>query len=260
MLAGRIALVTGATSGIGYQVSKIFAQHGANLIMADINNNFDELLKDINSLENQKNKKHLTCVCDVSKSDDVKNLFKSIKTTYPDEIPSVIVNSAGVAKSVPFIDLSEDEFNRVLDINLKGTFLVTQAAVKELLNNYKNVKLNPQDTYASIINIGSVIGKFGYPAQASYAASKAGIEGFTKSVAREVGKYQIRCNTILPGFIETPMTQSIPKALKDSINARTALLRVGEPQEVAAVCLFLASNMSSYVTGASIDINGGLNL
>jgi NAD(P)-dependent dehydrogenase (short-subunit alcohol dehydrogenase family) len=256
MLTGKLALVTGASSGIGYQAAKIFAQQGATLVLADVKNNFGNLLNEIKG-----ETKHLTQICDVSSSKDVNNMFQKIKETYPQHlVPSIVLNSAGVADMKEFHTMTEEDFDRVINVNLKGSFLVTQAAIRGLVDNYKNVKLLPGQSYASIIHLASIIGKYGFPTHSHYAASKAGLEGLTKSISREFGKYQIRCNAILPGYIDTPMTEPLPERNRDRLIRTIPLGRMGRPEEVGQLCLFLASDLSSYINGASIDCNGGLVL
>ena len=261
MLAGKLALVTGATSGIGLKTARVFAQNGATLVLADIKNNFEGVLKEIESVSKIDSKDHLTQTCDVRSSNDVNKLFQTIKEKYPQHLsPSIVVNSAGIAKSNQLATMSEEDFDSIIDTNLKGYFLVTQAAIRELINNHKNVNLSPYQTYGSIIHFSSVIGKYGSPNFSHYSASKAGLEGLSKSLAREFGRYKIRVNTILPGFIDTPMTEPLEEKNKQALIRMIPLLRIGKPEEVAQLCLFLASDASSYITGASIDCNGGLTL
>ncbi len=238
------------------KVSKLFAQQGASLVLTDFNSDFKNVLNEVSSVDNNFKKDHLTHVCDVRSSKDVNVLFQAIKDKYRTSA-NIVVNSAGVATENLFINISEEEFDRTLDTNLKGSFLVTQAAIRELVNNHKNVKLQSDDTYGSIINMGSINGKLGASGYAHYAASKSGLEGLTKTVAREYGKYLIRTNTVLPGMVDTPM---IAKETRQKyIIAATPLGRLCKAEDVAKLCLFLASNDSSFINGASIDINGGLS-
>jgi NAD(P)-dependent dehydrogenase (short-subunit alcohol dehydrogenase family) len=238
------------------KVSKLFAQQGATLVLTDFNSDFKNVLNEVSSVDNNFKKDHLTHVCDVRSSKDVNVLFQAIKDKYRTPA-NIVVNSAGVATENVFINISEEEFDRTIDTNLKGSFLVTQAAIRELVNNHKIVKLQSDDTYGSIINIGSINGKLGASGYAHYAASKSGLEGLTKTVAREYGKYLIRTNTVLPGMVDTPM---IAKETRQKyIIAATPLGRLCKAEDVAKLCIFLASNDSSFINGASIDINGGLS-
>ena len=261
MLTGKLALVTGASSGIGAKVAKIFAQQGAMVVLSDFKNDFTSVLSEIDSVDKRLSKNHLTHVCDVRSSADVNKLFETIKEKYSTHV-NIVVNSAGIARENKFIKIPEEEFDNVIDTNLKGSFLVSQAAIRELVNNYKNAKVAPDQTYGSVIHLASIIGKLGFSSHAAYASSKSALEGMTKSMAREYGKYQIRTNAILPGLIATPMTsprmQKEPDYVKRLISM-TPLGRVGKPEDVAKLCLFLASDDSSFINGNSIDINGGLS-
>lgn len=182
MLSGKLALVTGGASGIGFQIAKAFANEGASLCIVDVNKNIDSVLKQLPDTS-----AHTAFKCDVSNSNDVKNLFDNIKKQYANIIPTVIVNSAGITRDNLFLKLTEEDYDSVLNVNLKGTFLITQAASKELILNNSQVNLENFKTYASIINIGSIVGRLGNVGQANYSASKAAVEGLTKTVARELG-------------------------------------------------------------------------
>jgi NAD(P)-dependent dehydrogenase (short-subunit alcohol dehydrogenase family) len=177
MLKGKLALVTGAASGIGFQIAKLFANEGANLCLVDIQKDLPKVLSQINHQEAQ----HSTHFCDVSNSSEVNNLFASIKEQYPShKVPTIVVNSAGITRDNTLFRLTEQDWNKVIDVNLKGTFLITQNAAKELVANYpKDQKLI---SYASIINIASIVGKQGNWGQTNYSASKAGVEGLTVNI------------------------------------------------------------------------------
>ena len=254
MLSGKLALVTGGASGIGFQIAKAFANEGATLCIVDVSKNLDSALKQLPDDNN-----HLAYNCDVSNSNDVKNLFDNIKKQYANACPTVVVNSAGITRDNLFMKITEEDFDAVLKVNLKGTFLVTQAATKELVLNYSQANLDNFKSYASIINIGSIVGRLGNVGQANYSASKVAVEGLTKTVARELGKYKIRCNCIMPGFIKSPMTDKIPEKHLQKLKALIPIGRFGEPEEIARLALFLATDLSSYITGSSIDCNGGLS-
>lgn len=261
MLTGRFALVTGAAGGIGSETAKTFAKEGATVALVDIQQNMDSFVHELNKLESKNNpKNHSYYCCDISKSNQVKALFDSLKQQYPQlKVPNIIFNNAGVLISKNLIDLKEEDYDTVMNVNVKGTFLVTQEAVKRLLEHYPKGTLGPLQTYASIINVSSISGKNGCQEETHYSASKAALEGFTRSCAKELGQYKIRSNAILPGLIRTPMLmREARKAHVSRLELMTTLGRLGEPSEVAQVCLFLASDMSSYLNGASIDVNGGL--
>ncbi|KAH9370481.1 hypothetical protein HPB48_020559 [Haemaphysalis longicornis] len=203
-LAGRLALVTGGGSGIG------------------------------------RPQEHRAVEVDVGNSDSVSSLFAEIKKAYSAPV-SIVVNCAGILRDSFLIDMTEEAFDDVLKINLKGTYLVTQAAAREMVTSAV-----PQ---GAIVNISSIVGKTGNMGQCNYAASKAGVVGFTKSVALELAKHNIRCNAIMPGFIETPMVASMPEKVLAKILPRVPMGRVGKPEELASAVLFLCSPASSYVTG-----------
>lgn len=258
MLQNRIALVTGAAQGIGEVIAREFANQEATLILVDVNKDVHQLSSELNDVKPLKHSSH---ICDISNSDQVKQLFNEIKQVHNGRVPNIIVNNAGVYLNSPVESILEKNYDRLMDINVKGTFLVTQAAVKELIEQYQTNGANrdPKESYASIISIASLSGKNGCEYENVYSATKSALEGLTRSLAKELGKYRIRCNAVLPGLIRTKMlTSEERKAFVAKLAAMTSLKRVGEPEEVAQTCLFLASEMSSYITGASIDINGGL--
>jgi len=175
-------------------------------------------------------------------------IFSRIQT-----YPTIIVNAAGITRDTLLLKMRDEDFDDVIRVNLKGTYLINQIFCQRLLAQ-KSVDLK-----ASIINISSIVGKYGNIGQCNYSASKAGVEGMTKSMAKELGRVGIRVNSILPGFIQTPMTDKIPDKIKEKLLTNIAIGRMGTVDEIAQVCLFLASNkMSSYVNGASIDVSGGL--
>lgn len=258
MLAGKLALVTGAASGIGLEVAKLFAQQKASVIAVDLNETVKSLINELNKEDNQT---HTAFVVDVSNSEQVNDLFNSIKDAYPlVKAPNVVVNSAGIYTCASFLEMTEAEFDRVIAVNLKGTFLVTQAAARVLVENYQEGIVEDDGTYASIVNLASIAARHGMEFGSHYSASKAAVEGLTRSIAKELAKYKIRCNAVLPGLIETPMVRN-SQALhskEEAIKRLTPLARLGKASEVAQACLFLASNMSSYMTGEGMLYTGGL--
>ena len=258
MLATKLALVTGAASGIGLAVAKTFANEGATVCMIDIQ---EETLK--TEIENLKNNfennylNHSFYTCDVKVREQVINLYKDIQTKY-NKIPTIIVNCAGVLCMKLFLNSTENDFDNLIDVNLKGTFNVSHLAAKLLVEKFNSDDFGSTETYASIINIASLSGKNAMDFVSLYASTKSGVDALTRSIARELGKYKIRCNSILPGAIFTPMVKKY-KQTDDRKADFTSLGRFGEASEVAQVCLFLASNMSSYITGASIECSGGMH-
>lgn len=244
MLSGRLAVVTGAGSGIGRAVCRVFASEGATVIGADMNEKgMEETLAMIKDTGD-----HQSFQCDVSSSASVNNLLDKIKEKYS-SAPQVAVNSAGITRDRTMMKLTEEDFDKVVNVNLKGTWLLNKAVGKAMLTN---------KVQGSIVNISSLVGKTGNIGQTNYAASKAGVIGLTKSMAKEMGKFNIRVNAVLPGFIETPMTETVPENLMQMTKLLIPLGRLGNPEEIANTCAFLASDKSSYITGATIEVTGGL--
>ena len=166
--------------------------------------------------------------------------------------PTIIVNAAGITRDALFLKMREEDFDEVIRVNLKGTYLINQIFSQRLLAQ------KPLEFKASIINISSIVSKYGNVGQCNYTASKAGVDGMTKTMAKELGRHGIRVNAILPGFIQTPMTDKIPEKVKEKLISNISIGRMGTPDDIAQVCLFLASHkMSGYVNGASIEVTGG---
>ncbi|XP_068189512.1 LOW QUALITY PROTEIN: (3R)-3-hydroxyacyl-CoA dehydrogenase [Antennarius striatus] len=247
-LLSRLTLVTGGGSGIGRAVCQRFAAEGASVVVADIS---EESAKDtLESLPSDlSGQGHMAAVVDVSSKDSVKTLVTSIQTHYFHP-PSVCVNAAGITQDDFLLNMEEDQFDKVIQVNLKGSFLVTQAVAQALVACGA-----PK---GSIITVGSIVGKVGNIGQSNYSASKAGVEGLTRTSAKELSRFGIRCNCVLPGFISTPMTDKVPEKVIDKMKSLVPLGRMGQPAEVADVCAFLASDDSRYITGASIEVTGGL--
>lgn len=244
MLSGRLAVVTGAGSGIGRAVCRVFASEGATVIGADMNEKgMEETLAMIKDTGD-----HQSYQCDVSSSASVNNLLDKIKEKYS-SAPQVAVNSAGITRDRTMMKLTEEDFDKVVNVNLKGTWLLNKAVGKAMLTD---------KVPGSIVNISSLVGKTGNIGQTNYAASKAGVIGITKSMAKEMGKFNIRVNAVLPGFIETPMTETVPENLMQMTKLLIPLGRLGNPEEIANTCAFLTSDKSSYITGATIEVTGGL--
>ncbi|XP_014204502.1 estradiol 17-beta-dehydrogenase 8 [Copidosoma floridanum] len=246
LLAGKLAIVTGAGSGIGRAVCNTLASQGAKVIAADRN-----VKAAGDTVATLQGSEHVSVEMDVGNSKSVVDAFNTAKRHFQ-AAPTVVVNSAGVAIDNFILKTTEEDFDMVIRVNLKGTFLVTQHAVREMID--AGVAEG-----ASIINLGSYFGKVGNMGQSHYSASKAGIEALSKCAAKEFAQFGVRVNTVLPGYIETPMTAFIPEKLKEKFIRRIPMKRTGQPIEAAEVIAFLASDKSSYINGASIDINGGIN-
>ncbi|GFS46896.1 estradiol 17-beta-dehydrogenase 8 [Nephila pilipes] len=241
LLSGRVAVITGGGSGIGRAVCRMFAKEGATIIAVDLNEAAaKETIQDISG-------KHFTHSVDVSQSESVHGLVTKIKEECI--VPDILVNCAGVTRDGFMLKMTEAMFDDVIKVNLKGTFLVTQAISRLMIDS--------KVTSGSIVNISSVSGKIGNLGQCNYVASKAGVEGFTKTVARELAQYNIRCNAVMPGFIDTPMARKVPEKVLERIIKEIPMQRMGKPEEIADICAFLASQRSSYVTGSIIQVSGG---
>jgi len=243
-LLGKLAVVTGSASGIGRSVCERFSKEGASLVMIDNN---EESLKSTKDLIKGDNR----CFAgDVTSATFTKTLFKQVQEDYG-RPADILVNSAGIIKDNFLLKMSEEDFDKVIDVNLKGVFLMTQSFVTSL-SSVNGIQP------ASIINISSIIGKSGNVGQANYAASKSAVIGFTKSIGYELGRFGVRCNSVLPGYIETPMTEKVPTNIMQKVLKQIPMKRAGKPEEIANVCLFLASDESSYINCASLEVTGGL--
>ncbi|KAL6448098.1 hypothetical protein ACFW04_000257 [Cataglyphis niger] len=245
LVAGKLALVTGAGSGIGKEVCRVLAREGASVVAAD--QNIKTAQETIATLEGAD---HFALNIHVNDRNNVETAFKDIVKQFS-KPPTIIVNSAGITRDNFLVKLSDNDFDDVIDVNLKGTFLIMQTAVKAMIE--RNTTKD-----SSIINMSSIIAIRGNIGQSNYSASKAGVIAMTKSASMEFGQFGIRINAVLPGFIATPMTAIVPDKVKEIFLKRIPLQRIGKPQEVAEVILFLASDKSSYINGASIEVTGGM--
>ncbi|KAG7219339.1 hypothetical protein INR49_019116 [Caranx melampygus] len=245
-LISRLTLVTGGGSGIGRAVCQRFASEGASVVVADISE--ESANETLGSLQSDlRGQGHMAAVVDVSSRESVTQLVTGVQARFF-QPPSVCVNAAGITQDDFLLSMKEEEFDRVVQVNLKGSFLVTQAVAQALVACGA-----PK---GSIITVGSIVGKVGNMGQVNYAASKAGVEGLTRTAAKELSRFGIRCNCVLPGFISTPMTDKVPEKVITKIQSLVPLGRMGEPAEVADVCAFLASDDSRYMTGASVEVTG----
>lgn len=244
LLLGRLALVTGAGSGIGKAVAELFAKEGAIVIGAGIN--VDGAIKELPSYGEHM---HMAHEMDVSCEASVKAMMEEVWNNYQ-RPPTIAVNCAGITRDGFLLKMSEKDFDDVINVNLKGTFFMTKHLCKLLIRN--------KVSDASIINIASIVGKTGNIGQANYTASKAGVVGLSKTIALEYASFGIRCNAVLPGFIDTAMTEKVPSKVKEQVKQMIPLKKFGEPLDIAQACLFLASDQSKYITGSSIEVTGGL--
>ena len=240
----KTVLVTGASRGIGKEVALKYAENGYDVII-----NYVSDKTDVKALENEFKEKGAECLilkADVSNQDEVQKLVDGAIAKFGKI--DVLVNNAGITKDNLLMRMSEEEFDKVLEINLKGTFLVTKAVTKYMMKKRTG----------SIINLSSVVGVAGNAGQCNYSASKAGIIGFTKSIAKELASRNIRANAVAPGFIETDMTSVLPDNVKEAIHNQIPLKRMGSAKEVSELIYFLGSEKSSYITGQVINIDGGM--
>ncbi|XP_067403077.1 (3R)-3-hydroxyacyl-CoA dehydrogenase isoform X1 [Emydura macquarii macquarii] len=249
-LRSALALVTGGGSGIGRAVCARLAREGALVAVADQNEaGAAETVRGL--ARGEPGQEHEAFGVDVRSAQSVGELMAHIQARFSAP-PRVCVSCAGVTMDEFLLKQTEAAFDEVLRVNLKGTFLITQAVARGLVESGA--------PGGSIINMGSIVGKVGNLGQVSYAASKAGVEGLTKTAAKELARFGIRCNVVLPGFITTPMTDKVPPKVLQKFAGMVPLGRLGDPEEVADVCAFLASEDSRYITGASVEVTGGLFL
>jgi len=246
-LKGKVAIVTGARRGMGRTHALALAKAGAKVAVADIS--LEECQRVVEEIAKQGGEA-MAIKCDVSKKKEVDEMVKKIVKEFGKI--DILVNNAGIAQFVPFLEMTEEEWDRTLDINLKGYFLCAQACVKEMAKQKSGV----------IVNIASVaMGQQGVGMSniVHYCASKGGIAGMTEALAVELAPYNIRVNAISPGMIETPMISSIKQDSKtvEAMLAKVPMRRVGKPEEVSNLVLFLASEVSSYMTGSTVIIDGG---
>jgi len=239
-LEGKVAIVTGASRGIGAAIVKRLAAEGAKVVAC---------ARSIESCEGAA----LCCKVDVSDSAQVDACVKAALDGFGRI--DILVNNAGITKDGLIMRMSDDDWDSVIDINLKGTFLFTRAVTRPMM---KNKDAAGAACGGSIINITSVVGITGNAGQANYTASKGGVISLTKTVAKELGSRNIRCNAIAPGFIESQMTDGLPDAVKEACKGQIALKRFGKPDDVAKAVAWLAGDDSDYVTGQILGVNGGM--
>ena len=239
-LAAKTALVTGASRGIGLAITKSFLEHGAT-VHALSRSQVDPAT--VSAADSERLIHHPVDVSD-------ETAVGRVVTTILDQSEGVdiLVNNAGITRDGLIMRMSTDDWRKVLDVNLSSAFFTSRALARHMIKRRSGC----------IINVSSVVGVIGNPGQANYVASKAGLIGLTKSLARELAGRSVRVNAVAPGFIATAMTDRLNDEQRSAISARIPLQRIGTPEEVAAVCLFLASDLSSYVTGQVLHVDGGL--
>lgn len=245
ILQDKVALVTGGSRGIGEAIVRAFVDAGATVAFTYISSStradalVDELSGDgvtIKALQS-----------DASSFEQAETLIKSVLEEFGRI--DILVNNAGITRDTLMLRMSEEQWDQVIQTNLKSVFNLTKHALRSMMKNRGG----------SIINMSSVVGINGNAGQANYAASKAGIIGFSKSIAKEMGSRNVRCNVVAPGFIETDMTDELSEEAKASYLANIPLKRLGKADEIAQTCIFLGSDMSSYITGQTLSVCGGMN-
>lgn len=240
---GQVAMVTGGARGIGRAIAEGLAQRGAHVVVADIN--ADEARETASVLASL-GVKAMGMRLDVSNSEEVKKIFEEMRKEF--NRIDILVNNAGITRDGLLLRMKEEDWDSVMDINLKSVFLCSREAIKDM----------SQRRYGRIVSISSVAAFMGNPGQANYGASKAGIVGLTKTLAREYASRGITVNAVAPGFIQTAMTDVLPEKVKEEVKKQVPLGRFGTVKDVADAVVFLASPDSGYITGHVIHVNGGM--
>lgn len=242
-LEGKIALVTGASRGIGHAIAIELARQGATVVgTATTQAGADK----ISSVLTDQGFKGQGLVLNVTDQNSIDTAIEQVRNTYGD--PTILINNAGITRDNIMLRMKTDEWDDIINTNLNSIYRLTKACLKGMI----------KARWGRIINISSVVGASGNPGQANYAAAKAGMIGFSKSLAQEVGIRDVTVNVVAPGFIDTEMTQKLPENQKEFLINRIPLQRLGKPEEVAYAVSFLASPAASYITGQTIHVNGGM--
>ena len=246
MEENKTIFITGGSRGIGKEIALKFAENGYNIVTNYVSDKTD--VEGLKKKFEEKGIKSLIIKADVTNSDEIESLVKKAIEEF--ESIDVLVNNAGITKDNLLMRMSEEEFSKVIDVNLKGTYIVTKIVSKYMMKKRKG----------NIINLSSVVGVVGNAGQCNYSASKAGIIGFTKSIAKELASRNIRANAVAPGFIETDMTAVLGENVKENIYNQIPLKRMGKAKEVANLVYFLGTEESSYITGQVISVDGGMTM
>ncbi len=242
-LKGKVALITGAAQGIGKSVALLLAQNGADIVVSDINlEKAEETTKEIESI----GPKAMAVKVDVANFKDVEQMVEAILKNFGKI--DILINNAGITRDKLILRMTEEDWDTVLNVNLKGTFNCMKAVTRHMAKQRSG----------KIVSIASVVGEMGNAGQANYSASKAGVIGLTKTIAKEFAQRGINVNAIAPGYIETPMTEALPEKVKEELKRLIPMERLGKPEDVAEAVLFLVSEESSYMTGQVLNVNGGI--
>lgn len=243
-LKNKVILITGSAQGIGAEIAQKLSSLGAHIALNDIPTQEQNLINLITKIK-ERGVKAKYFVADISNLKEVEKMISELQKFFGQL--DILINNAAIIKDRTLAKMTPEEWQKVIDVDLTGVFNCTKTSLPLITKNR-----------GKIINISSVVGQRGNFGQTNYAAAKAGIIGFSKALAKEVGRFGVTVNTIAPGFIASPLTQSLPEELKVTVKKLTALGRFGQPQEVANLVSFLASEESSFITGAVINIDGGL--
>jgi 3-oxoacyl-[acyl-carrier protein] reductase len=243
-LKDRVAIVTGGAQGIGYAIVETLAQRGANILIADVS--IEKAEATAKEIAGKTGRKIVAKSVNVTESVSVKKMVDDTVQEFGKV--DILVNNAGITRDNLIMRMSEEDWDAVLDINLKGAFNCSQAVVRPMM----------KQRYGRIINISSVSGVVGQAGQANYSSSKAGLLGLTKALAKEVGSRNITVNAVAPGFIETRLTVNLPQEVRDISLKLTPLGRFGTPEDIASAVAFLASDDASFITGATLQVDGGM--
>lgn len=241
----KVVIITGGGSGIGKETGLLFAKEGAKVVVADVNEKAG--LETVDTIKNAGGEA-IFAKLDVSNREQIKQVVKDTIAKYGRI--DVLINNAGIIQDALVIKMTEDQWDKVININLKGPFNCIQAVAEQMIAQGSGV----------ILNISSIVALYGNVGQTNYAATKAGLVGMTKTLAKELGKKGIRVNAIAPGFIYTPMTATVPEKILDMMKEKTPLKRLGTPEDIANTLLFLSSDEASFINGAVISVDGGLLL
>lgn len=243
ILEDKVAIVTGAAQGIGKAIALLLAKEGAHIVVSDINlAKAQETAHEIEAL----GRKAMPIQVNVASLEDVEKMVAAVIERFGRI--DILVNNAGITRDRLILRMTEEDWDAVLDVNLKGTFHCTKAVLRHMAKQKSG----------KIVSIASVVGEMGNAGQGNYAASKAGVIGFTKSMAREFAQRGININAVAPGYIETSMTDAIPEAAKEEWKRWIPMQRFGQPEDVAQAVLFLVSEASNYITGQVLNVNGGI--
>ncbi len=243
LLEGKTAIVTGAAQGIGRAIAETLAQHGADIAVADLDPGRSQ---DTVAAVAKLGRRAINVKVNVADFADVKAMVDQVMKEWGKI--DILVNNAGITRDGLLLRMKEEDWNLVLQVNLNGTFHCTKAVLQPMT----------KQRFGRIVNIASIVGVMGNAGQANYAASKAAVIGFTKTVAREYASRQVTVNAVAPGFIDTAMTQGLPADVKETLQKQIPLGRLGQPSDVAEAVSFLASDAAGYITGHVLHVNGGM--